>query len=237
MRTSIYTRYATSLILLILTTLVFSNPAYSGSMHHKVAKSYGLESFGQIDSIRYTFNVKTGDKHVIRSWVWEPGRDQVTFLGKDKSEPFTYNRNALNESPSDKLKKIDHWFINDQYWLLFPLHLAWDDKAKIEDTGQQNLPMGNGNATRILVTYPATGGYTPGDVYELFIDENHKVKQWIFRRGGSPKPTLTATWEDHKQVGPLTVSTNHVRDDGKFRLYFTDVAVKLTGSDQWVEAK
>ena len=97
--------------------------------------------------------------------------------------------------------------------------------------------MDEGSATRLIVTYPPTGGYTPGDVYELFVDKDHKVTHWIYRRGGSPKPTRITTWEDNKQLGPLTVSMNHTGSDGKFRLYFTDVAVKLTGSDQWIEAK
>src|SRR6202035_1915557 len=45
---------------------------------------YGLESFGQIEAIRYTFNVEAPGLNVSRSWTWEPKTDQVTYEGKDK---------------------------------------------------------------------------------------------------------------------------------------------------------
>jgi len=217
--------------------LVYTNPVFANGIHHTVAKSYGLKSFDQIDKIRYTFNVKVGDKHIVRSWVWQPGSGEVSFFGKDKtSEPVIYNHKNMGKAPSENLKKIDHQFINDQYWLLFPLHLAWDDKAKIEDTGRHKLPMGEGSGRRLVVTYPSTGGYTPGDVYEVFIDDDNKFTHWIFRRGGTTENPKTMTWEDHKQAGPLMISTNHRGKTGNFNLYFTDVAVQLAGSDEWIEA-
>lgn len=213
----------------------FGQTAWAALLHESVADAYGIRSFGSVDQIRFTFNVKVGERRVKRSWVWEPHANRVTF-DKDGT-PFTYNRNELNNNPSEELKKVDARFINDQYWLLFPLHLVWDDKAKIEDTGEHKLPMGDGNGERLVVTYPPTGGYTPGDVYELFIDNNYRISQWIYRRGGSPKPSRIATWEDYRAVGPLTICFNHKGSDGNFRLWFSDVAVKLQNSDQWVEAK
>src|ERR1700758_3120914 len=48
----------------------------------KLAKTYGLDSYGQVDVIRYTFNVGT---KVSRTWTWEPKTGQVTFEGKDES--------------------------------------------------------------------------------------------------------------------------------------------------------
>jgi hypothetical protein len=51
----------------------------------KLTKTYGLESFGQIEAIRYTFNAEAPGLNVSRSWTWEPKTDQVTYEGKDKS--------------------------------------------------------------------------------------------------------------------------------------------------------
>jgi len=42
----------------------------------QIAKSYGLDSFGQIEGIRYTFNADLGKVKVSRSWVWEPKIDR-----------------------------------------------------------------------------------------------------------------------------------------------------------------
>lgn len=208
-----------------------------GDIRQHLAAVYGAADFNKIEKIRYTFNVKVGDKQVSRQWVWEPGNDRVTFIAGGQQKTVVYSRKALRSAGDEKLKKIDARFINDNYWLLFPLHLCWDRQLKLEDSGVRPLPIGSGKARRIVVTYPSAGGYTPGDVYELFVNGNYRITQWIYRRGGAQKPSRITTWEGYRQFGPLTVSLDHRSEDGKFRVYFTHVAVKLTGSDQWLEGR
>jgi len=58
--------------------------------------------------------------------------------------------------------------------------------------------------------------------------------------GGNVKPAVvTATWTGYKKAGPLLFSTEHRGTiDGKpLHLFFSDVSVKLTGSDKWVKAE
>src|SRR5262249_23527727 len=91
----------------------------------KLAKAYGLDSFGQIDAIRYTFNIDVPALKLkaSRTWTWEPKANRVTFEGKDKAgNPVkaTYVRSQLNSQPENVQKEIDPGFINDQYWLVFP---------------------------------------------------------------------------------------------------------------------
>ena len=50
----------------------------------QIAKTYGLDSFGQIEAIRYTFNAQFSGVNVSRSWVWQPKTGQVSYEGKDK---------------------------------------------------------------------------------------------------------------------------------------------------------
>ena len=62
-------------------------PATSGAQQRppileKLTKTYGLESFGQIEAIRYTFNAEASGRNVSRSWTWEPKTDQVTYVGR-----------------------------------------------------------------------------------------------------------------------------------------------------------
>ena len=38
----------------------------------QIAKTYGLDSFVQIQAIRYTFNAQFPGVNVSRSWVWQP---------------------------------------------------------------------------------------------------------------------------------------------------------------------
>jgi len=204
------------------------------AVRQRIAQSYGFQYFDQIEQVQYTFNVRNGDKHARRFWIWEPKLDKVTFDGMDYKDPITYYRKDLQTNPSNQLKNIDAWFINDNYWFLFPFHVALDTHAKVEDVGRKKLPMGDGEAACVAVTYPAEGDYTSGDVYELYLDENFRLVQWIYRRGGSETPTRIATWDVHRYLGPMVFSLNHQGNDGNFRIWFTQVGVKMAGVDGWM---
>jgi len=227
---------ATASLLLACSTTGRSTRA--ADIRSEIAGSYGIASFGQVFEIRFTFNVKAGVKQVKRSWVWWPKSDRVEYWPDgDQKKAVLYSRNDLNGSASNEIKKIDAAFINDQYWLLFPFHLIWDRQTTVVDVGQRPMPIGGQSARSVVVTYPPSGGYTPGDVYELFIGPDNRLIQWIYRRGGSIEPTRVTTWQNYRKVGPLTLSLDHRGPDDDFRVWFSDVAVKLKGSDRWNEAQ
>lgn len=208
-----------------------ANPATDADPARAVADAYGLADFGTVEEIHYTFNVEFGERRIARSWIWLPHEDVVAFHREDGT-PFTYPRAELDENASEEQRQIDHWFINDQYWLLFPFHLMWDEGITIEDrTGTD--PSGDGTR-HLVVTYPDVGGYTPGDTYELFIDDEDRITWWIYRPGSDPEVSRAATWEDHRRVGPIVISLQHADPDGQFRLWFTDVAVRLVGSEDFI---
>ena len=59
----------------------------------QIAKAYGLDSFDQVDAIRYTWNAQFPGVNVSRSWVWEPKTNQVSYDGKDnRVEQMVYHR-------------------------------------------------------------------------------------------------------------------------------------------------
>ena len=206
----------------------------------QVAKAYGLDSFGQIEAIRYTFSIPIFK--LTRTWTWEPKADRVTYEGKDKAGnpvKVTYVRSQLSSQPDNVKNEIDPGFVNDQYWLIFPFHAYWDGGATVEDAGMHKLPAGKGSARLVRVKY-AGGGYTPGDTWELYVGSDNRVEVLDFHHGGNVKPSVViATWAGYKKAGPLLISTDHrgTADGKPFSLTFTDVAVKLTGSDTWVNAK
>ncbi|HET7289849.1 MAG TPA: hypothetical protein VFJ67_05365, partial [Thermodesulfobacteriota bacterium] len=149
--------------------------------------------FGEIEEIKFTFNVHKGDVEARRSWVWRTKEDIVTFSGGGTDKPVTYSRKEITADSPDSLREIDAHFINDQYLLLFPFHLVWDSGMKVELAGENvKFPMGKGSGRMVSVIYPPTGGYTPGDRYDLFLDDNDMIVEWIYRRGGSETPTVTA---------------------------------------------
>lgn len=201
-----------------------------------LAEAYGVDHAAQVEEMRYTFNVKIGDNVIRRAWSWAPPEDRVAFHGStEQGGSVTYARGALGGQASDHLKKIDAWFINDNYWLIFPWRVCWDRTATVaEDPARASLPLGGGTARRVTVSYPPSGGYTPGDVYELFLDNSGRIIQWIYRKGGDTKPTRISTWEEYRQLGPMIVSLNRQGPDANFRVWFSDVAVRFKGQKDWV---
>jgi hypothetical protein len=118
--------------------------------------------------------------------------------------------------------------------------MIWDTGAAVEDKGMQKLPTGKGSARQVVVKYPSNLGYTPGDTWEHYVGPDNRIQQMVFHHGGSAKPnTVVATWAGYKKAGPLLVSTEHhgTADGAPMTLVFSDVAVKLTGSDAWVPAQ
>jgi hypothetical protein len=209
----------------------------------QIAKAYGLESFGQIEAIRYTFSAQLPGVNISRTWVWHPKTDEVSYEGKDKEgKPVkvSYVRSQLGGAPAKVTDVIDPDFVNDQYWLLLPFHVYWDSSADVQDMGMQKLPSGKGSAKQVVVKYPSEGGYSSGDTWELYLGPDSRIQEMVYRRGGPKKPSLVITsWEGYEMAGPLLISTEHSGTaDGKpLHLSFSNVAVKLAGSDTWVSAR
>jgi hypothetical protein len=210
----------------------------------QIAKTYGVDSWGQIEAIRYTWNAQFPGVNISRSWTWEPKTGQVSFDGKTKDgKPLkvTYNSNQLGSQPAVVKDEVEPGFINDQYWTLFPFHVVWDGSATVTDDGMKKLPQGSGSAKRVVVKYPAeAGGFTPGDTWELYVGKDNRVEQFAYHRGGTTKPSLViATWAGYKKAGPILFSTDHrgTADGKPLHIFLSDVAVKVTGSDTWVKAQ
>ena len=227
-------------LVLVATSRAQNRPPIS----EEIAKAYGLDSFGKIEHIRYTFNIDLPGIKLARTWTWEPKTGRVTYEGPDKSgKPVkvTYLRSELSSQPAAVKDEIEPGFVNDQYWLMFAFHQFQDSGAKVENAGMQKLPLGKGSAVKVVVSYPSeVGGYTPGDTWTLYVGPDNRVKEFIYHRGGDKKPTiLIATWAGYKMAGPLLVATDHrgTADGKPARIFFTDVAVKLTGSNEWVNAQ
>lgn len=204
-----------------------------GDARRQLAQRYGLDAFDQVKVIRFTFNAQVGTKQVRRAWSWAPHTGKVTLWAEGPAAASTFTHPLADNTTDDRLRALDAKFVNDRYWLLFPLHLVWDQSAEVEDRGQAVRPLGAGQARLIEVRYPSSGGYTPGDVYELFIDDNGKIAEWVYHRGGDAQPTRMTTWEDHRRLGPLVVALDHRGPDG-FRVWFSDVALKRVDREGWL---
>jgi hypothetical protein len=226
----------TGFVMLVVQAGVFGKQD-SAEISHQIADAYGVSSFSGVSKIRYTFNLARDTLHIARSWIWEPKMNRVTFQNDSgKENPVTYVRAKPGDSLPAPQRSIDRMFINDQYWFLFPFHLVWDSMVTIAVKQDQNLPIGNGTMMQVTVAYPKTGGYTPGDAFDLFIDKNYHIAQWRYWRGGE-KMLMTSAWERNTSVGPLLFSLDRPGGTKNFNVWFTNVAVLFEKTGSWVEAK
>jgi hypothetical protein len=241
-RLDVIRRLALSMLLILPATLGAQTRPH---ILEKIAKTYGLDSYAQVEAIRYTWNGEIpGLFKVAHAWEWEPKTGKVSYEGKDKDgKPVkvTYDSSQLS-SQSDQVKnEIEPAFVNDNYWLLFPFHAYWDTSASVTDQGMKKLPLGNGSATLVSVKYPAeAGGYTPGDTWDLYVGKDNRIEQLVYHRGGPKKPSLViASWAGYKKAGPLLISTEHrgTADGKPLHIFISDVSVKLVGSDTWMKAE
>jgi hypothetical protein len=234
-----------TLALLVLAATSSSWAQQRDPIIEKIAKVYGLDSWDKVEAVRYTWNIDIpGLFKAAHKWEWEPKTGKISFetTGKDgKPVKVSYDSSQLNSQPDQVKNEVEPAFVNDNYWLIFPFHAYWDKSATITNQGTKKLPIGAGSATLVSVKYPAeAGGYTPGDTWDLYVGTDYRVKQFVYHRGGDKKPKLvTATWAGYKKAGGILFSTEHRGNaDGKpLHLWITDVAVKVTGSDAWVNAK
>lgn len=186
----------------------------------QIANKNGFENWENVSEIKFTFNVGRGENHSERSWVWKPKTNEVTMISK--TDTVNYNRNRMDSIT----KQTDAAFINDKYWLLAPLNLAWDEGISFSEKQNSVAPISKDTLNQLTIVYGNEGGYTPGDAYDFFYDKNFIIREWTFRQGNDSLPTMSTTWEDYENFNGITISKTRTDGTGNFKLYFTNITVK-----------
>ena len=103
----------------------------------------------------------------------------------------------------------------------------------------QKLLLGNGSAEKVAVKYPSDGGYSQGDTWEIYVAPDGRIEEMGYHAGGPVKHDVIATWADYKKAGPLLVSLDHraMNNGQPAHVSFSNMAVKLVGSNTWLGAQ
>lgn len=182
----------------------------------KIAAAHGYDNWEKINEIRFTFNVDRDSTHFERSWTWKPTTDDVSMKMGDVNVAF--NRASVDSSSLN----ADKGFINDKYWLLVPFQLIWDESTTITEVEKQTAPISGEEMRSITILYNA-GGYTPGDAYDIYYDDNYMIREWVFRKGNSAEPSMITSFENYKDFNGIKLALDHKKKDENWNLYFTDV--------------
>ncbi|WP_299368012.1 hypothetical protein [Winogradskyella sp.] len=192
------------------------------SIAEKIANAHGFKNWENVSEVKFTFKV---DRDTIkgkgRSWVWKPKEDIVKMtVGEAVVE---YSRRQMDSSHI----AADRGFINDKFWLLVPFQLVWDASATISEPKEMVSPIKKETLRMITLTYPNEGGYTPGDAYDIFFDDNYMIREWVFRQGNSENPSLTTTFENYQDFSGIKIAIDHKKEGGNWNLNFTNVSITL----------
>ena len=218
------------LALMVICTFIYScseaekteeSETVSMTTVESMAHHYGIGAWDSIHRLQYTFVVHSPDKTSERKWEWFPQKDSIVY---HSDSTVSYKRADLDTSNAGMVA-VDQRFINDSYWLLFPFQVFWSE-VDITETAEAEAPISGRISKKVSVQY-GNKGYTPNDVYDLYLDENFQIAEWVFKSGGNEEYASPMTWDDHKQFGPLLISTVHKKPDGTIRITFKDVEVDM----------
>lgn len=187
----------------------------------KIATKAGLSTWENTTSIAFHFNVVREGKILrSRAWQWNRNTGDVTMTAGVETTSYNLNK------PLDSLaQQADQSFVNDSYWLLVPIKLLTDTGTTVIYFKEKEAPISKTTLNMLTIIYGDTGGYTPGDAYDVYYDANFDIKEWAYRKANSETAQLVTTFENYKNMNGLNIATDHVMSDGKTSINFSDIIV------------
>lgn len=160
-----------------------------------------------------------------RTYAWDLTAGTVTVDdGKQTVEVPTAGWARPEDAPSKAALAAHKKWVNDSFWAMAGLRIGTDAGVTFKALGERQVPgyRALGKRDALEVRYGKQGGYTPGDVYVLYLGDDGLPVAWAFHRGGVTKPTLVTSWERYLNRGTLTLPTRFVLPNGK-------VAIEIQG--------
>lgn len=207
------------LALVACSTLAQANPG--ADLAARVADASGADAWSDVRKLSFTWTHHPSETE--RSFAWYPGEGSVTVTYGDEITDV-----PLNAIDSPELRKAHAAFVNDNYWMLFELHLDWDDGVTFTDLGERAVPGFDdlGSRRALEVRYTGEGGYTPGDAYVLYLGDDDRPVAWAFHRGGDSEPSLVTTRQDWRTEAQISFPTRFTTEDGETFISITAVEVE-----------
>ena len=199
-------RFATGLLLILALGGCMRAVKPPNDVLHDISWAHNLFALYQHDRLYFTFHVQLPDKVVTRQWEWHIEENRVFRDGAEEA--------------------VSQAFINDIHWLIFPLK-AYESRDQVVVSVHHNQlsPLKKMSATEVVVRYVSGKGYTPDDVYKLYVDDNMLMREWSYLKGGREPPARITTWSDYQSIGGMDLSL--LREGrGGFKVWFTDVRVE-----------
>ena len=196
-------------------------PVKELTITEKIANAHGFEKWNQVKTFQFTFGGKIEDSSSGRSWVWSPKTNDIALT--TNGETTEYNRNNMDSVTL----KADRGFINDKFWALIPFQLIWDEGTTISEQEKATSPINQQGLNKIIITYSNEGGYTPGDAYDIYFDDDYIIREWSYRKGNVSEPSLSNTFENYSDYNGIKVAQDHKKAEGDWNLLVRNIKVEL----------
>ena len=173
---------------------------------HDICWAHDLFGIYERERLHFTFNAQLPNKAVQRKWEWHIKTNRVFLDGKE-------------QEPSQA-------FVNDIYWLLFPLKVyEARDQIAISVNENQPSPLMQKDYTEVVIRYVSGKGYTPNDTYKLYVDDNLIIREWSYLKASKEPPLRMTDWQDYQTFDKMKLSLLR-EGPGGFKVWFTDVRVE-----------
>ena len=196
-------------------------PVKELTIAEKIANAHGYENWSKVKTFAFTFGGSINDPNSGRAWVWNPKTNDIKLTRN--GEVTEYNRSSMDSTAL----KADRGFINDKFWALIPFQLVWDSGTTISESEKATSPVNQEELNKITLTYSNEGGYTPGDAYDIYFDDTYTIREWSFRGGNAPEPTLSNTFEDYQDFNGIKIALSHKRAEGDWNLLLRNIKVEI----------
>ncbi len=190
------------------------------SIVEKIANAHGYENWHKVKTFEFTFGGKIDDSNSGRSWVWNPKTNDVRLVRNN--DTTYYNRNSMDSIAI----KTDRAFINDKFWALIPFQLVGDDVTYTTEA-LATAPVSQTTMNKLTITYPKEGGYTPGDAYDIYFDEDYIIQEWSYRKANTKEPSLSNTFENYSTFNGLKIAQEHKKSEGDWNLLVRNIKIEI----------
>lgn len=192
------------------------------SILEKVANAHGFENWKKVNKIAFTFNVDRNANHFERSWIWKPKTNEVARISGN--DTLIYNRKTMDSIAY----KNNAGFINDRYWLLAPFNLIWDSSNfEYTHVKNQTAPIAKKLMNKLTIVYKNEGGYTPGDAYDFYFEDDYLICEWVFRKGNQKEPSMITSWENYVDHNGFKFAMEHKKPNEDFNLFFDNIQTEI----------
>lgn len=178
--------------------IVFNKPLPEGeegkaaeALTEKMLQAVNKTAWDSTNVIKWTFmgghNYVWDKQNDFVEVTWDDKRVLLNLAEWEKSKAYENGNEHIADKRGELLGTAYTYFCNDSFWLVAPF--------KVNDEGVKRVMVITENGTKTLLVSYTSGGVTPGDSYQWFLNEDGLPTHYRMWVSIIPIGGVEATWE------------------------------------------